>query len=324
MGGFGYLGQQSATCSACGRRIPNEDEPGIVWAVSLDGMSFDPFCESCVARKGLRVHERVNPSPNPYRPRGLTCSRCGIDLPGPEDGGWVLLVDDEDGRLEGICNGCRVAEQRETRLALRPRDENEEDTDEEGRPGMPREAVKVVPRGDRKEGHLVIGLIADTHGVLDRQVLEVFAGVDHIVHAGDLDEPGVLDRLAKVAPVTAVRGNSDYGSWADELPEEALLSAAGLSVLVAHHGDIALATPSLCEGVDVLVCGHTQIPDAVLADDVLALNPGSPSYPRGYSSRSIALLYIDAGKVAGVDFRDPATEGGRLTEVADAGRSSPP
>jgi hypothetical protein len=49
MSGFGYLGQQSATCAACGRRVPSEDEPGIVWAVSRDGMSFDPFCETCVA-----------------------------------------------------------------------------------------------------------------------------------------------------------------------------------------------------------------------------------------------------------------------------------
>ncbi len=174
-------------------------------------MSFDPFCETCVARKGLRVHERVYPHPNPYRPRGLTCSRCGIDLPGPEDGGWVLLVDDEDGRLEGICNVCRGKERRETSLALRPREESEEDANED-RPGTPGKPIEVVPRGDRKDGHLVIGLIADTHGVLDRQVLELFAGVDHIVHAGDLDEPGVLDRLAKIAPVTAVRGNCDYGT----------------------------------------------------------------------------------------------------------------
>jgi hypothetical protein len=121
-------------------------------------------------------HERVYPHPNPYRPRGLACSRCGIDLPGPEDGGWVLLVDDEDGRLVGICNGCRGKERRETRLALRPRDENEEDADVD-RPGTPGKPIEAVPRGDREDGQLVIGLIADTHGVLDRKVLELFAGV---------------------------------------------------------------------------------------------------------------------------------------------------
>ena len=137
MGGFGYLGQQSATCSACGRRIPNEDEPGIVWAVSVDGRSFDPFSETCVARRGLRVHERVHPHPDPYRRRGLTCSRCGIDVPAPQDGGWVLLMDDKDCRPEGICNGCRGKERRETRLAMGPREENEEEA--------------VVPGDQRRE-----------------------------------------------------------------------------------------------------------------------------------------------------------------------------
>ena len=79
-----------------------------------------------------------------------------------------------------------------------------------------------------------IGVIADNHGYLDPAVLEIFAGVSHVIHAGDIMDPEILGALQKVAPVTAVAGNMDSGDLAFTLPREVAGEVAGVRFLVGH------------------------------------------------------------------------------------------
>ncbi|MBU2601551.1 MAG: metallophosphatase family protein, partial [Actinobacteria bacterium] len=69
----------------------------------------------------------------------------------------------------------------------------------------------------------VVGIISDTHGVLDPRVIDVFSGVTHIIHAGDVGAAEVLTGLSRIAPVTAVRGNMDSGALAWDLPQQAVV-----------------------------------------------------------------------------------------------------
>ena len=79
-----------------------------------------------------------------------------------------------------------------------------------------------------------LGVISDTHGLVRPEALKALAGVERIVHAGDIGSREVLEALARVAPVTAVRGNNDHGPWAEALPEVADLELAGRRVRVIH------------------------------------------------------------------------------------------
>ncbi|HET6495654.1 MAG TPA: metallophosphoesterase family protein, partial [Thermoleophilia bacterium] len=81
---------------------------------------------------------------------------------------------------------------------------------------------------------LRIGVISDNHGYLDPEVLEIFAGVTHIIHAGDIVDPQILTALETVAPVTAVSGNLDGSGPTAELPTEATGEVGGVRFVVAH------------------------------------------------------------------------------------------
>ena len=80
-----------------------------------------------------------------------------------------------------------------------------------------------------------IGVISDTHGLLREEALEALQGSDFIIHAGDIDTPEIVEALAKIAPVTAVRGNVDRGAWAKRLPQADVLEAGDLSIYVLHN-----------------------------------------------------------------------------------------
>ncbi len=138
---------------------------------------------------------------------------------------------------------------------------------------------KVVDRDPARP--VRIGIISDTHGVLDPAVLKVFAGVAHIVHGGDVGKRSVLRRLATIAPVTAVRGNTDTGKLARELPEETIGEAVGIRFLVAHKAKRLRRRlrDGVPEGVELVVTGHLHEPSAIWEDGVLHLNPGTASSP---------------------------------------------
>ncbi len=131
----------------------------------------------------------------------------------------------------------------------------------------------------RDEGETIeLGLISDTHGLIRPEALDALAGVDRIVHAGDVGGDGILDRLLEIAPVVAVRGNVDRGNWARELPDTAVLEVAGAKILVLHIRDeLARRLPGGPDeaGFDAVVYGHSHRPAIQEEEGVLFLNPGS-------------------------------------------------
>ena len=121
---------------------------------------------------------------------------------------------------------------------------------------------------------LRIGLISDTHGLLRPEARDFLAGSDHIVHAGDICDPAILDALRALAPLSAVRGNNDQGDWARALPPSLTLQLGAVRLHVLH--DLAeLAIDPAAAGVQVVVCGHSHRPQVQPRDGVLFVNPGS-------------------------------------------------
>ena len=110
------------------------------------------------------------------------------------------------------------------------------------------------------------------------QALEYLRGSDHIVHAGDIGDPGILEALRQLAPVTAVRGNNDRGRWARALTLVANLEIGGVAIHVLH--DLAGLKPK--HGGRVVVSGHSHKPVVQERDGVLYVNPGSAG-PRRFT-----------------------------------------
>ena len=125
-----------------------------------------------------------------------------------------------------------------------------------------------------------VGLISDTHGLLRDEAKAFLKGCDYIVHGGDIGHPGILEELARLAPVTAVRGNNDRGLWAESLRETELLQVDQVFVYAIH--DLArLDIEPNAAGVRVVVSGHSHRPLVKERDGVLYVNPGS-SGPRRF------------------------------------------
>jgi len=121
---------------------------------------------------------------------------------------------------------------------------------------------------------LRIGLVSDTHGLLRPEVVDYLAGSDHILHAGDIGDPAILDALGVIAPVTAVRGNNDHGAWAEALPVDITVALGTIRVHLIH--DLAELAPGLtAEAVHVVVSGHSHNPAVRDAGGLLFVNPGS-------------------------------------------------
>ena len=138
-----------------------------------------------------------------------------------------------------------------------------------------------------------IGLVSDTHNLLRPEVLDFLRGSDHIVHAGDICGPEVLEALAQLAPLTAVRGNNDRGDWAVMLQEVETLQFAGVAVHVLH--DLKELDPA--HGARVVVTGHSHKPLVEQRAGVLYVNPGSAG-PRRFSLPiSAGELRIEDGRV---------------------------
>jgi putative phosphoesterase len=158
-----------------------------------------------------------------------------------------------------------------------------------------------------------IGLISDTHGLLRPEALAAMNGSDAIVHAGDIGDPAILDALAAIAPVTAVRGNNDHGDWAEALPLTARLKAGDVVVHVLHDLKLLDIDPP-AEGVRVVVAGHSHQPRVEWRNGVLYVNPGSAGPRRFTLPVSVGELCIDGGEVhANCIALEVATGRGSLT-----------
>jgi len=140
-----------------------------------------------------------------------------------------------------------------------------------------------------------VGLISDTHGLMRPEALAALAGVDRIVHAGDIGDAAILEALERIAPVTAVRGNNDTGDWAKGLRDEKRLSLEGVRILVLHdRAQLGARAP----GVDVVVSGHSHVPRVFEERGVTYVNPGSAGPRRFRLPVSVGFLAIANGKAA--------------------------
>jgi uncharacterized protein len=119
-----------------------------------------------------------------------------------------------------------------------------------------------------------IGVISDTHGLLRPEARRALGAVDFIVHAGDSEDPLVLEHLRTMASVTAVRGNCDLGRWADALPYDCLATIAGHIIYVVHDLGNLTVDPKAA-GIAAVIFGHTHMPHNEVRDGVLFFNPGS-------------------------------------------------
>ena len=139
-----------------------------------------------------------------------------------------------------------------------------------------------------------IGVISDTHNYFDPRIPRLFAGVDHILHAGDIGLPAILLRLEQIAPVTAVLGNTDDPGFHYKQAE--VVEVAGRKFLVQHivnpHSPAdAIKTRLARERPDVVVFGHSHKPFCQTVDGVLFFNPGYAGRSRFGLERSVAILH---------------------------------
>jgi putative phosphoesterase len=134
-----------------------------------------------------------------------------------------------------------------------------------------------------------IGIISDTHGLLRPEAERGLTGVDHIIHAGDIGRPEIVDALRRIAPVTAIRGNVDIGEWARQYPDTNLVRLAGKSIYVLH--DLKTLQADLA-GIDVIVSGHSHVPKIDTVGGVLYLNPGSAGPRRFRLPITLAMLQV--------------------------------
>jgi putative phosphoesterase len=140
-----------------------------------------------------------------------------------------------------------------------------------------------------------VGLIADTHGLVRPEALRALAGVERILHAGDVGHPDVLDALERIAPVTAVRGNVDRGDWAAVLPDTAELEIGGAWIHMLHIIDEIALDPA-GGGFRVVVFGHSHAPSIVERRGVLYVNPGSAGRRRFKLPVTLARMEIAEGR----------------------------
>jgi len=160
---------------------------------------------------------------------------------------------------------------------------------------------------------LTVGLISDTHGLLRPQAVEALRGVHRIIHAGDIGgeeitrrsraspsgppcraSSEILAALRALAPVDAVRGNNDRGSWAERIPTELTLEIGGVAVHVLH--DLKeLEMDPVQAGVKVVIAGHSHKPDVREQAGVLYVNPGSAGPRRFRLPVTVAHLHIASG-----------------------------
>jgi len=142
------------------------------------------------------------------------------------------------------------------------------------------------------KNNFIVGVISDTHGLLQPAAIEAFKGTDLIIHAGDVGKPDILEDLQAIAPVEVVRGNMDMGDWAHKLPETKLIEVGSVLLYVIHDVYKIDIKPAKA-GISAIIHGHTHKPSSIEDHNgVLFLNPGSATQPRFNSPASVALLNV--------------------------------
>ena len=134
-----------------------------------------------------------------------------------------------------------------------------------------------------------IGIISDTHGLLRPEAERALHGAELIIHAGDVGNPEVLDKLKRIAPVFAVRGNVDTATWAQDLPVTTVVEADGASSYVLHNLEDLDLRPEAAE-FNFVISGHTHKPGQWERNGVLYINPGSAGPKRFRLPVTLALI----------------------------------
>ncbi len=152
-----------------------------------------------------------------------------------------------------------------------------------------------------------VGVISDTHGLLRPEAVAALAGVDLILHAGDVGEPGILRELERIAPVRAVRGNVDRGPWAERLPRETEVRLGDHTLLMIHVRQ-ALDLDPAAAGYAAVVFGHTHEPLIERHGGVLYFNPGAAGPRRFRLPVTVGELRIEDGRLE-ASFRELVLDG---------------
>ncbi|MFL6446008.1 MAG: metallophosphoesterase family protein [Candidatus Sulfotelmatobacter sp.] len=149
-----------------------------------------------------------------------------------------------------------------------------------------------------EENFILIGVISDTHGLLRPEAMAALRGAEQIVHAGDVGKPEILQQLGEIAPVTAVRGNIDKGTWALKLPETQVVELSDITIYVLHDLGTLDLKPQAA-GFEVVISGHSHVPKQELRDGVLYFNPGSAGPRRFKLPITVGRIFIENGAVRG-------------------------
>jgi putative phosphoesterase len=171
---------------------------------------------------------------------------------------------------------------------------------------------------------LRVGLISDTHGLLRPEARAFLVGCDYIVHGGDIGSAEILDELAGLAPLIAVRGNNDTAPWAARLPLSELIRVGNVFVYVIHNLAELDIDPGAA-GVRVIVSGHSHKPVIEERDGILYVNPGSSGPRRFKLPISVGEITVSGGAVNArlVDLAGDGPSlhgaGGKNTGIADPG-----
>ena len=143
---------------------------------------------------------------------------------------------------------------------------------------------------------LTIGVISDTHGLLRPEAIKALIGVDHILHAGDVGDPLILDKLRWIAPLTAIRGNVDVSGACRQLPASYVVELGGRYFYLVHSVDDLDLNP-VAAGIAVVVSGHTHRAEVRRRQGVLYLNPGSAGPRRFDLPVTLAKVSVADGVV---------------------------
>jgi putative phosphoesterase len=175
-------------------------------------------------------------------------------------------------------------------------------------PGGRSESIDTQRGTTRRRAIRTIGVISDTHGLLRPEAVAALEGSALILHAGDVGDPEILSRLGEIAPVHAVRGNTDGGELRRMLPGSLVVDlgsadgtphAEGLigPLAYVHHGDRELDLDPRAAGIALVVSGHSHRPAIDERDGVVYLNPGSAGPRRFTLPVTVAKVWVEAGRI---------------------------
>lgn len=138
----------------------------------------------------------------------------------------------------------------------------------------------------------IIGIISDTHGLLRPEVIDNLKNVDLIIHAGDIGNKEIIEKLEEIAPIIAVKGNCDKDIWANKLAVSNIFNINKLRFYLIH--DVNSIDINLDEKkIDIVIIGHSHKPMEIKKDNILYLNPGSCGPKRFKLPTTLALMNIN-------------------------------